>query len=262
MAHRRSCSSSSGGNLLNALRQLDTASLCDADKQLRRQRHTESSHRGLQLLDPSKIRPINDGAASQTTAGYAFTVQCTVKNDLLAVLRGLVESSHLVLGEDSTSRKDPELVLVVDTLNSVRAVAGELFATQALAQGNLAGLLIDGPVRDTAQLQSISLPVFATGSCPDAGTIQHPGQTGCPVEVAGVTVNPGDVVVADRDGIVTADCDTMERLLPLAREITDAEAAVKEQLESGTSSLEDLTNYREHLAARLRRQASQLEFRL
>ena len=186
--------------------------------------------------------------------GFAFTVQCTVKNDFLAVLRGLVESGH---------QPPSSLVLVVDTLNSVRAVSGELFATQAWHHNKMAGLLIDGPVRDCQQLQQLlDLPVFATGACPRAGTTQHPGLTQGPVAVGGVTVNPGDVVFGDADGIVTADVATMEALLPVAQAIVQTETVVRQRLETGAVSLERLTNYEEHLAARLRRQESKLEFRL
>jgi len=147
--------------LLSALRELDTASLCDAAEQLR-QTTTKNEEDGrksgsLQVLD-SKIRPINPKQRLKMV-GYAFTVQCTVKNDFLAVLRGLVESS----GRTSISQSSQQLVLVVDTLNSVRAVSGELFATQAWHYNHMAGLLIDGPVRDSQQLQRLDMPIFATG---------------------------------------------------------------------------------------------------
>jgi len=82
------------------------------------------------------------------------------------------------------------------------------------------------------------------------------------VQVGGVTVNPGDIVFGDADGIVTADVATLQELLPLAQAIVQTETVVRQRLETGGASLERLTNYEEHLAARFRRQESKLEFRL
>ena len=251
-------------DLLEALRRLDTASLCDADKILR-QKAAEAGttkdacdgilYRGIQLMD-TKIRPINPAASNTKLVGYAFTVQCTVKNDFLAVLRGLIECCSGSSGGDQ--------VLVVDTLNSVRAVSGELFASQAAASENMVGLLIDGPVRDTAQLQHMDdIPVFATHACPYAGTIQHPGLIQVPIAINGgaVTVNPGDVIFGDRDGVVVGNVTTMQRLRPLAEAIVATEGVVRERIATQQGTLETLTNSREHIAARLRGEASSLEFR-
>jgi len=267
LGRRRALSSSSslsGADLLTALRQLDTASLCDADKTLLQNNNngnssdTASSYCGLNLLD-GKIRPINKNPQVKMV-GFAFTVQCTVKNDFLAVLRGILEATSL---SSSSGQTTNQLVLVVDTLNSIRAVAGELFATQAAAQ-TMAGLLVDGPVRDAAHLHTLmALPVFATHTCPYAGTIQHPGLTQGPVQLApGVTVNPGDVIFGDADGIVTANVATMQQLLPVAQQIVATEAMVRERIESGRGSLATLTNAHEHVAARMQGQESNLEFRL
>lgn len=243
-------SSSNDDDLLTALRGLDTASLCDADKSLQ----NSNNYRGLQLLD-GKIRAMNNRRATVKMVGYAFTVQCTVKNDLLAVFRGLMECCR----DDDAGR---DQVLVVDTLNSIRAVSGELFATQAFSK-SMAGFLVDGPVRDLAQLQQIDLPVFATHACPYAGTIQSPGLTQGPIVIAdGVTVNPGDVVFGDSDGVVVGDVATMRELLPVAQEIVATETIVRQRIETVNDTLDTLTNSKEHISARMQRQESNLEFRL
>jgi len=240
-------------DLLTALRGVDTASLCDADKSLQNNT-TSNNYRGIQLVD-GKIRAMNKSDAQVRMVGYAFTVQCTVKNDFLAVLRGLMECCR---GADDGKNQ----VLVVDTLNSLRAVSGELFATQAFSK-NMAGLLVDGPVRDLAQLQQIDLPVFATHACPYAGTIQSPGLTQSPIVIAGgVTVNPGDVIFGDNDGVVVGDVATMRQLVPIAQGIVTTETIVRRRIEKGSDTLETLTNSKEHISARMQQQESNLEFRL
>lgn len=243
----RRCISSSTNDLLSALRQLDTAAICDADKLHLQSSHVNPIRNGGQYSDVQLVQglqPINPGV---TVAGIARTIKCTKRNDLLALLRGLVEAGDYH-------------VLVVDTSSSTRAVAGELFATEA-GQRGIQALIIDGPVRDTASLQSMSTRVYAASRTPYAATAQSPGQLSVSILCGGVRVEDGDVVMADDDGILVAPAATFDILLPLAQSIQAMETNVLQALETG-QSLSALTNVSEHVAARRALQPSELEFRL
>ena len=101
---------------------LDTACVCDGNKAMRA---ADSTVKELRVIDPA-IRPIRIGL---NLVGRAHTVTC--HEDFLTVIKGLRDA-------------EPGEVLVIDTQGSRRAVAGELFPTEAARKG-LAGIVIDGP---------------------------------------------------------------------------------------------------------------------
>lgn len=207
---------------------LDTACLCDANKAIR-------------VLDPA-IRPIR---WDLKLIGRAHTV--TVCDDFLTVIKAL---------KDAT----PGEVLVVDGQGSHRALAGELFATEASRKG-LAGLVIDGAVRDAHTLRELEIPVYSRFIYPNAGTTRRVFSTQIPITCGGIEVRPGDIVYGDHDGVVVASDDELVELIPVAEEIQRKEQQVLEKMGEGRSLLEML-NFDEHFEKVLSEQDSQLKFEL
>src|SRR5262245_32072709 len=202
-------------DLLGRVAALDAAALCDANRDIR-------------VMDPG-LRPVT---ALRQMVGRARTVRC--RDDFLTVIRALADS-------------EPGDVLVVDGGGGTRALAGELFATEA-ARRKLAGIVIDGACRDTARLATLQLPFYARWICPAAGTAERLGTTQQAVVCGGVTVAPRDILIGDRDGIVVVSEAELLALLPRAEEVQRTEAAMMERLERGEGLL-GMLNFAEHCDA-------------
>jgi 4-hydroxy-4-methyl-2-oxoglutarate aldolase len=250
-------------DLLQQLRQLDTSSLCDADKMLlikNLKGEDQLPYVGIEVMD-SSIRPVNHLSRNEPNrintspivmAGIARTVQFTERDDFLPVLRGIHEA-------------EKDEVLIVNTLYSSRAVAGELFCAEAQRK-QLVGIVIDGPVRDSVHLSKYpSVRVYATGTNPYSGMTQSIGKMQpdgkIRVKCGGVKVSPGDIVVGDDDGVLVGSVSSFQRLVPIANEIQRTEREILEVITAGTNSLSSFSNYDDHMQKRRQGQESLLQFK-
>jgi len=138
------------------------------------------------------------------------------------------------------------------------AVSGELFATEAHRIG-VTGIVIDGYCRDRSVLLSIDLPIYARGSKPSApGTSMLP-VIQIPLDIENVTVQPGDYLVGDADGIVVGSIEEFAAIIDRAEEIEKFEAELRMKIINGSSLLEHM-NYDEHLSALQSGNESKLNF--
>jgi len=118
----------------------------------------------------------------------------------------------------------PGDVMVVDASGSdMNAAMGDMIATKASHRG-IAAFVVDGLVRDLAGIERVGMPVFARGVTPIGPLHRGPGEVNYPVQCGGVVVFPGDVVVADRDGVVVIPREFAPELLERCRRKSKAEA--------------------------------------
>jgi 4-hydroxy-4-methyl-2-oxoglutarate aldolase len=94
-----------------------------------------------------------------------------------------------------------DVIMIASGGNDAAAVIGDLWALSAKWLG-VAGVVCDGLVRDMTGLLAADIPLFARGWCPNAGYRNGPGEINLGVVCGGVPVDPGDIVVGDRDGVV------------------------------------------------------------
>jgi 4-hydroxy-4-methyl-2-oxoglutarate aldolase len=94
-----------------------------------------------------------------------------------------------------------DVILITTGGHLDSSVAGDLYVGMAQNAG-VAGIVTDGLIRDLPGINAVGIPVFARGICPNSPWKNGPGSVGLPIVIGGVTVNAGDIVVGDQDGVV------------------------------------------------------------
>jgi 4-hydroxy-4-methyl-2-oxoglutarate aldolase len=125
-----------------------------------------------------------------------------------------------------------QILVLTNGGGSQGALWGELAATFAAKKG-IAGVVVDGPVRDVDALFEVGLPVWATSISPAHPEKRGPGSVNIPIVVDGVLVEPGDVLVADGDGVLVIPQAQLGRAVAGARERALKEAAIRRRIEAG-----------------------------
>src|ERR671929_1669118 len=140
-------------------------------------------------------------------AGPAYTVKTTPGDNLLV---------HKAL--DAAQKGD---VIVVDAGGVCEnAIIGELMMSRARQRG-VAGIVIWGAIRDSAEIGAGSYPVYAAGVTHRGPYKNGPGEINVPVVIGGMPVNPGDIIVGDADGLIAVPQEMAERVLASAKSILE-----------------------------------------
>lgn len=128
---------------------------------------------------------------------------------------------------------EPGDVIVVDASGSdMNAALGDMIANKARHRG-VAGFVVDGLIRDVAGIEAAGMPVFARGVTPIGPLHRGPGEVNFAIQCGGVVVFPGDVIMADRDGVVVVPREFAPELLERCRERSRAEAAYVADVKRG-----------------------------
>jgi len=174
---------------------------------------------------PARFHPVSAG---MVLAGPAFTVVCP-PGDNLWIHRALYAAQ-------------PGDVLVVSTgdREPLWGYWGEILSVAAQAR-KLGGLVLEGGSRDHAALPTVGFPVISLGPC-IRGTIKDKestvGRLGAEIEIGGVVIRPGDLLVGDQDGVVVIAAKDAEATVNAGREREAKEATVMDSLRNGATTID------------------------
>ncbi|MDR7419892.1 MAG: RraA family protein [Armatimonadota bacterium] len=162
------------------------------------------------------IKPVWPGAR---VVGPAYTARC-YPGSIVTVHKALLEAPA-------------GAVIVADNSGEVSgALFGELMATEATAR-RLAGVVIDGAVRDADGLAALRFPAFARAVTPRVGTNRRVGATQVEVVCGGVVVHPGDVIVAAQDGVAVIPRARLTEVLQAVAAVEQKEADIRRRMDQG-----------------------------
>ena len=122
-----------------------------------------------------------------------------------------------------------DVIVIATKEDETAAVIGDHWAYWAKKIG-VVGVVCDGLVRDIVGLQRVGLPVFARGLTPNSGFRNGPGEVNCGVSCGGVTITAGDIIVGDRDGVVSIPLAAAEEVAVKLKLVCEKEMAVEDEL--------------------------------
>lgn len=209
--------------LISAFRHVEVASVSDALEQIT----------GKRLYMSHRMQPI----FTTKFAGVARTV-------LLKKDEGNSDPNALsgMLAAIDAGSTDSVYVMVVEDGENIAGMGG-LMGTAMSARG-YAGAIIDGGVRDVAYLRKLGFPVYATGIVPST-SVHHYRFAGSQIAVTcdGVTVNAGDIIAADSDGVVVVPISNAREVLTLAQQMDFKEHSMYAVIEQTKSILEAVKKF-------------------
>ncbi len=201
------------------VRRVDAATVASASEVTVADIHESMGVRGRSALLGARLRPISE--SQPKVAGPAVTAFCWPGDNLMM-------HRALYLAQPG------DVLVVVCQAELSGAQWGDLATRYALNKG-LAGVVVQGCVRDVDQVRSLGLPVWSTHIWPI-----HPDKTGhgsvnAPIVCEGVEIRPGDLIVADGDGVICVPRDEAEQVVSAALSKMQKEEVAAEKVRAGAS---------------------------
>lgn len=217
---------SSYKQICERLASLTTPNICDA-------------YPNVRLLD-SKIKPVGNIAQC---VGIAYTVDSN--QDSLSIMQSLDDLQAFLATFDPSKTDIAPAILIIASCGAKHALVGGMCATNAKING-FEGVITDGPCRDIDEIKQANISIFARGNYAKSGTKTRVGTLKQPINCGGVQVNPGDIILADVDGIVAMNKEEAITVITKAESVQEMEALALQRVREG-ARFKDICNIDEHV---------------
>lgn len=192
----------------------------------------------MQELSRFGVATIHEGLATSRVLlppWFTLSVERTIVGPVQTALNQPYDNltAHYVLD----LAQEGDILLIGSRVQSLHegALWGDLVSKSAKARG-VAGVIVDGTIRDVAEIEELGLPVWYRGINPLRTGKSEMGSVNIPLLIGGVWIYPGDVIAADRDGIVVLRPDELEAAIAGASLREEKEATTAERLQRGEST--------------------------
>lgn len=190
------------GKRIYLKRELPDKALIEEFKQLPASNTADCMYRNC-AMNP-RIHLVSSPKA-QMMAGPAFTVKCRAGDNLAlhAALNYCTEGDVLVVSNEE---------------DTTRALMGEIMMAYLYHTKKVAGIVIDGPIRDIDEISQWDFPVYCTGTTPGGPYKEGPGEINVPIACGGVSIMPGDVILGDPDGVICIPRKDAPKIAEMAKQ--------------------------------------------
>jgi len=151
-----------------------------------------------------RIKLVSD-IKKKIMVGPAFTVKVRAGDNLLI---------HAAMSYSN----EGDVIVVSNEEDNTRSLVGEIMLTYLKNTKKIAGIVLDGPIRDIDEVKGWDFPIYCTGTTPGGPYKDGPGEINVPISCGGLSINPGDIIVGDADGVIVIPLNDAEEILEKAKE--------------------------------------------
>ena len=159
----------------------------------------------------------------QMVCGPALTVKCRAGDNL---------TLHAALN----ICREGDVLVVSNEGDTTRSLIGEIMMAYLKYDRKAAAIVLDGPIRDIDEISTWDFPVYATGTTPGGPYKEGPGEVNVPISCGEISVNPGDVILCDPDGVIVIPCKDAPAVLEEAKKYMEADGKKLIAAKNGTAN--------------------------
>lgn len=142
---------------------------------------------------------------------------------------------NLMLHEALNIAKEGDVIVLSNEGDRTHSIMGLIMYEYLADFKKVAGIVIDGPIRDIEEISQLGVPIYATGSTPGGPYKEGPGEVNVPIAIGAISINPGDIVLGDVDGVIVIPKGDAPDLIEAAEENAKKDALKVQKSSSGSA---------------------------